>query len=149
RGLVICFFRKMVKRRNFFGSVLEFIRRLECIPVKAAPKIGTAGEFTFVVGPEHIITFASDGMPPVLSTPNLIGLIERTARESIEQFLETDERTVGTEIELRHLAPTPQGAHVTITTRVIRVEGRQLSFQVEARDAQEVIARGVHQRAVI
>ena len=117
--------------------------------MKAAPKVGTTGEFTFVVGPEHIITFATDGMPAVLSTPNLIGLIERTARESLMPFLETDERTVGTEIELRHLAPTPQGARVTITTRVIRVAGKQVSFQVEARDAHEVIARGVHQRAVI
>ena len=80
--------------------------------MKAAPKVGTAGEFSFVVGPEHIITFAADGMPAVLSTPNLIGLIERTARESVASFLEADERTVGTEIELRHLAPTPPGASV-------------------------------------
>ena len=117
--------------------------------MKAAPKVGTTGEFTFVVGPEHIITFAADGMPAVLSTPNLIGLIEHTARESVASFLEADERTVGTEIELRHLAPTPQGARVTITTRVIRVAGRQLSFQVEAHDRHETIARGIHQRAVI
>ena len=46
-------------------------------------------------------------------------------------------------------AHAPQGARVTITTRVIRVESRRVSFQVEARDAHEVIARGVHQRAVI
>jgi len=117
--------------------------------MKSAPKIGTTGEFSFVVGSEHIITFASDGMPAVLSTPNLIGLIERTARESLPPFLETDERTVGVEIELRHLAPTPQGAKVTITTRVIHTEGREISFQVEARDEQELIARGVHKRAVI
>lgn len=117
--------------------------------MKSAPRVGTLGEFTFVVGPEHIITFATDGMPAVLSTPNLIGLIERTARESVAPFLAADERTVGTEIELRHLAPTPQGARVTIMTRVIHVEGRQLTFQVEARDAHEVISRGVHQRAVI
>jgi fluoroacetyl-CoA thioesterase len=117
--------------------------------MRSSPQIGTPGEFTFVVGPEHVITFATDGMPVVLSTPVLIGLIERTARESVAPFLAADERTVGTEIELRHLAPTPQGARVTITTRVIRVEGRLVSFQVEARDAHEVIARGVHQRAVI
>ena len=117
--------------------------------MKSAPKIGTTGEFSFVVGSEHIITFASDGMPAVLSTPNLIGLIERTARESLQPFLEADERTVGMEIELRHLAPTPLGARVTITTRVIHTEGREISFQVEARDEEELIARGVHKRAVI
>lgn len=103
----------------------------------------------FVVGTEHAITFATDGMPAVLSTPNLIGLLERTARESLMQFLETDERTVGAEIELRHLAPTPIGARVTLTTRVIHAEGTLVTFQVEARDRHELIARGVHKRAVI
>lgn len=117
--------------------------------MKSAPKIGTTGEFKFVVSPEHVITFAGDGMPAVLSTPSLIGLIERTARESLQPFLEADERTVGTEIELRHLAPTPQGATVIVTTRVIHTDGREISFQVEARDGQELIARGAHKRAVI
>jgi predicted thioesterase len=117
--------------------------------VKSAPKIGTTGEFRFVVGPEHVITFAGDGMPAVLSTPSLIALIERTARESVQPFLETDERTVGVEIELRHLAPTPQGARVTVVTRVIHTDGREISFQVEARDGPELLARGAHKRAVI
>lgn len=117
--------------------------------MKSNPRIGTTGEFAFSVGPEHNITFAKDGMPAVLSTPNLIGLIERTARESLQPFLEADERTVGAEIELRHFAPTPLGARVSITTRVIRVEGRKISFQVEARDDLELIARGLHERAVI
>ena len=48
--------------------------------MKATPKIDTTGEFNFVVGSEHIITFAGDGMPAVLSTPSLIGLIEHSAR---------------------------------------------------------------------
>ena len=117
--------------------------------MKSQPKIGTVGEFTFVVAPEHTITFATDGMPAVLSTPSLIGLIERTARESVQPFLDADERTVGTEIDLRHLAPTPLGARVTITVRVIHAEGRTVSFQVEARDEHELVARGLHKRGII
>ena len=117
--------------------------------MNSLPKTGTTGKFSFVVAPEHTITFATDGMPAVLSTPNLIGLIERTARESLHPFLAADERTVGAEIELRHLAPSPVGARVTITTRVIHAEGRTVSFQVEARDEHEVNARGVHKRGVI
>jgi len=85
----------------------------------------------------------------VLSTPNLVGLIERAARESLQPFLEAEERTVGTEIEIRHLAPTPIGVHVHIVTRVIRTEGRTVSFQVEVKDEHELIARGVHTRSVI
>jgi fluoroacetyl-CoA thioesterase len=54
-------------------------------------------------------------MPAVLSTPNLIGILERTARQAIAPFLAPDERSVGVEIELRHLAPAPLGAQVTAT----------------------------------
>jgi predicted thioesterase len=117
--------------------------------MKSAPKNGTVGELQFVVEQKHCIEFATDGMPAVLSTPNLVGLFERTARQAIAPFLEDDERSVGIEIELRHLAPTPLGQRVTITTRVIHAEGKQVTFQVEARDAHELIARGVHTRAVI
>ncbi len=52
--------------------------------MKPAPKIGSTGEFAFTLGPDHNITFATDSMPAVLSTPNLIGLIERLARDDQE-----------------------------------------------------------------
>ena len=117
--------------------------------MKAPPKIGTSGELSFVVEQKHCIDFATDGMPAVLSTPQLIGLLERTARQTLAPFLEPDERSVGVEIELRHLAATPLGASVTCTGRVISAEGAQVGFQIEARDQHELIARGLHKRAVI
>jgi fluoroacetyl-CoA thioesterase len=117
--------------------------------MKGRPKIGTTGEIAFTVGQEHVIDFTTGGMPAVLSTPKLIGLIERTARESLYPFLDENERTVGVELDVRHLAPTPLGAQVTITTRVIHVEAKLVDFQFEVRDQHEVIARGLHKRAVI
>ncbi|MEI2679239.1 MAG: hypothetical protein V9G29_16105 [Burkholderiaceae bacterium] len=75
--------------------------------MKSRPKVGTTGELKFTVAQEHVIDFATDGMPAVLSTPRLIGLLERTAREAMYPFLDANERTVGAEIEIRHLAPTP------------------------------------------
>ncbi len=117
--------------------------------MKSAPKIGTRGETTFVVEPQHCIEFATDGMPAVLSTPNLIGILERTARHAIGPFLAADERSVGVELDFRHLAPTPLGAQVTATARVIGVAGRFVDFQIEARDERELIVRGVHRRAVV
>ena len=117
--------------------------------MKSRPKIGAVGELQFVVEQKHVIDFATDGMPAVLSTPNLVGLLERTARETLQPFLETNERTVGIELDLRHLAPTSLGQSVSCTTRIIHVEGTQVTFQIEARDAHEVVARGVHKRAVI
>jgi len=103
----------------------------------------------FMVEQKHCIEFATEGMPAVLSTPNLIGILERTARQAIASFLDSNERSVGAEIELKHLAPTPLGAKVTATARVIGHSGRMVDFQVEARDEHELIVRGVHKRAVI
>ena len=117
--------------------------------MKSAPKIGTTGETTFVVEMQHCIEFATDGMPAVLSTPNLIGILERTARQAISPFLDPDERSVGVEIELRHLAPSPLGVKVTATARVTGTSGRFVDFQIEARDEHEVILRGVPKRAVV
>jgi len=117
--------------------------------MKSRPAIGTTGEFQFVVEQKHVIDFATDGMPAVLSTPNLIGLLERTARQALAPFLEADERSVGVEIELRHFAPTPLGQRVTCTARVIQTEAKQVTFQIEARDQHELIARGLNKRAVI
>lgn len=117
--------------------------------MKSRPRIGTPGELKFSVAQEHVIDFATGGMPAVLSTPRLVALVERCARESLYPFLDDDERTVGAEIEIRHLAPTPLGQSVTISTRVIGGEGRTVDFQFEVRDAHEVIARGLHKRAVI
>jgi predicted thioesterase len=117
--------------------------------MKSPPKIGTTGELQFVVEQKHVIDFATDGMPAVLSTPHLIGVLERTARTALEPFLEPDERTVGVEIELRHLAPTPMGRQVTCSARVIHVDGTKIGFQIEAQDESGLIARGIHKRAVI
>ena len=117
--------------------------------MKSRPKTGTVGELKFVVAQEHAIDFATGGMPAVLSTPRLVGLIERTARESLCPFLDENERTVGVEIEVRHLAATPLGMKVTITTRIIHTEAKLVDFQFEVRDEHEVIARGLHKRAVI
>jgi fluoroacetyl-CoA thioesterase len=117
--------------------------------VKLPPRIGTAGQLEFVVEQKHAIEFATDGMPAVLSTPNLIGLLEKTARELLVPFLEPGERSVGADIDLRHLAATPIGQKVTCSARVISAEDATVTFQIEARDEFELIARGVHKRAVI
>ena len=117
--------------------------------MKARPKIGATGELEFTVEEKHVIDFAGDGMPPVLSTPNLIGQLKRTARKALEPLLEDHERTVGMEIEIRHLAPTPLGARVICQARVIAADGDTVAFHLEARDEEEIIARGSHKRAVI
>ena len=88
-------------------------------------------------------------MPAVLCTPWLIWFLEHAAREVVLPLIEAGESTVGTLVEIRHLAPTPVGRTVTCLARVISVEGSLISFQLEARDEYELIGRGVHKLRVI
>ena len=117
--------------------------------MRSTLKVGATAEVEFVVSPEHVIPFSDQQMPAVLSTPQLIGFLEQAARTAMEEVLDDDERTVGIQVDVQHLAATPLGSRVTCRARLIQVQGRQATFQVEAHDEHERIARGVHRRQVI
>jgi fluoroacetyl-CoA thioesterase len=117
--------------------------------MKSLPKVGTLGEERFVVEPRHAIDFADGGMPAVLCTPWLIWFLEHAARAAVLPLLEPGESTVGTEVQIRHLAPTPVGQAVTCQARVLFAERSEVSFQLEAHDERERIARGWHRLRVI
>ncbi len=118
-------------------------------PMKYPPKIGMAAEERLVVGPSNRIVFADDRMPAVLSTPWLVAHLEYAARAALAPCLTPDERSVGTSVDVEHLAPVPEGMTVTCRARVILVDGPVVTFQVEARDDVELVARGLHRRRVI
>ncbi len=113
------------------------------------PRVGTIGEERFTVEARHAIDFANDQMPAVLCTPWLIWFLEHAARAAVLPFLEPGEGTVGTEIEVQHFAATPLGHTVVCEARVVRVEGMEVWFQMEARDEIERIAKGFHKLRVI
>jgi len=117
--------------------------------MKGRLKTGTTGIQTFLVESKHAIDFADDRMPAVLSTPWLIWFLEHAARNAVVPLLDAGESTVGTYLEVRHLAATPVGASVTCRARVVQVQGAVVSFQLEARDEHEVIASGFHKLRVI
>ena len=117
--------------------------------MKRSAKIGETGELTFVVTKQHQIDFADDQMPAVLCTPWLIWFLEHAAREAMLPLLDPDESTVGVHVDVRHLAATPIGQEVTCTARVINTDGRLITFQLEASDQHERIARGNHKLRVI
>jgi len=117
--------------------------------MKSRPRIGEVGELAIPTDMKHAVEFHGDGMPAVVSTPNIIQFLERTARHTLTPHLEADERSVGLEIDIRHLAPTPVGQTIHCRAQVIAADGRQFTFQIEARDDHEVIVRGLHKRAVI
>ena len=117
--------------------------------MQARPKIGAVGERRFTVETAHAISFAQSGLPPVLSTPWLVWFLEHAALDAALPYLESGEITVGTRIEIDHLAPTPVGAVVTCTARIVHSEGPVISFQLEAADEQETVARGFHKRRAV
>ena len=111
--------------------------------------IGAKGEFQLLVTSEVAITFLGTEGARVLSTPHMIGYMERTCRDTVLPLLEAGYDTVGTHVNVAHLAATPIGMSVTFTAEVIRVDGRRVEFRVEARDEKEKIGEGTHERAIV
>ncbi|WP_422931503.1 thioesterase family protein [Singulisphaera sp. PoT] len=117
--------------------------------MKTPIKMGMTGEERVVVGPNNRISFADDRMPAVLATPWLVAHLEYAARHAIAPCLSENERSVGTFVEVEHLAPAPEGFTVVCRARVIHIDGPVVTFQVDASDGTEPIARGLHRRRVI
>ena len=117
--------------------------------MKSRPRIGEVGELAIPTDMKHAVEFAGDGMPAVVSTPHIIQFLERTARHALAPHLEPDERSVGLEIDIKHLAPTPVGQTNHCTARVMSDEFSKVKIQNEARYPHEVIVRGLHKRAII
>ncbi len=112
--------------------------------------VGTTGSFTLIVRPEHLASNFKDAMlPPVLSTPVMIMIMENAALNALKPYLEPGESAVGTRIDVRHLAATPAGQRVTGEAKVTKVEGRRITFAVRARDETEEIGNGTHERALV
>lgn len=89
-------------------------------------------------------------MPRVLATGYLVGLLEWACLVAVKPYLDWPrEQTVGTHIDVSHLAATPPGLEVTVRVKLTRVDGRRLYFDVDADDGVDVIARGRHERFVI
>jgi predicted thioesterase len=85
----------------------------------------------------------------VLATPVMINLIEAAALDAVERLLPAGRQSLGTVLNVRHVAATPVGMRVTATAEVTAVDGRTIRFRVEARDERELIGDGTHERVVV
>ncbi len=86
----------------------------------------------------------------VFSTPAMIGLMERTCVDLTEPYLDEDEQTVGTHVDVRHMAPTKIGQSVTVTASLLEVKDHKLRYTVSATNDQGVkIGEGTHRRAIV
>ena len=89
------------------------------------------------------------GTVEVFATPAMILLMELAARNAVQSDLPDGTTTVGTLVNVQHLAATPLGAKVSAKAVLKQIDGRKLSFEVEASDENGVIGKGVHERAII
>lgn len=94
-------------------------------------------------------TFKDSILPPVLSTPYLILIMENAALNAVREYLEADESAVGTRVDVRHLVATPVGRDVVGRAEVTGTDGRKIFFRVWATDGAEEIGVGTHERTIV
>jgi fluoroacetyl-CoA thioesterase len=111
--------------------------------------VGTKGEQKLLVTSENAINFLGQEGARVLSTPHMIGYMERTCRDTVLPLLDAGHDTVGTHVNVYHLAAAPMGMSVTFQAEITGVQDRRVQFRVEAWDEKEKIGEGTHERAII
>jgi fluoroacetyl-CoA thioesterase len=111
--------------------------------------IGAKGEEKLLVTSEMAIDFLGMEAARVLSTPHMIGYMERTCRNTVLPLLEPGHDTVGTHVNVWHLAAAPLGMTVAFRAEVTGVSERRIQFRVEAWDEKEKIGEGTHERAIV
>jgi fluoroacetyl-CoA thioesterase len=112
-------------------------------------KVGMSAERTLTVTPDRTVRHVIPTMPAVFGTPMMIMEMEMASADAISGHLEQGWVTVGTEVDIRHLAATPVGAAIRTTARVIAVERRVIRFEVEAFEGERRIGEGRHARGLV
>ena len=112
-------------------------------------RLGMTGTNALIVTPEHTAPRVGSGRIAVLATPVMINLIEAAALSAVEHLLPAGHQSLGIRLDVRHFAATPVGLRVIATAEVTGVEGRAITFRVQAHDERELISEGLHERVVV
>ena len=115
----------------------------------AALTPGLTGRTELVVREEHTAPRVGSGLVHVLATPVMINLFEAAALDALDKHLPPGYQSLGTVLNVRHIAATPVGMKVVAIARITRIEGRTVYLHVEAHDARELIGDGTHERVVV
>jgi len=111
--------------------------------------VGLTAEKDIVVEDRHVASHLGSGGVPVYATPMMVLHMEETSRLAVDHLLGPDGATVGASMAVRHLAPTPKGMKVHLRAELVKIEGRMLTFKVEAWDEVEKVGEAEHVRAII
>ncbi len=112
-------------------------------------EIGLKGNETEIVNDKNTAEVYGSGDLPVYATPAMIGLMEYTASHSVLAHLPEGQSTVGTVVNVKHLAATPLGMKVTCESELVEIDRRRLVFNVKAFDECGIIGEGIHERFII
>lgn len=112
-------------------------------------EIGMTGEIEKVVTEKDTAASFGSGSVLVLATPMMIGLMENAALKAVDPSLPDDYATVGTHLDVKHLAATPVGMKATAKAELIEIDGKKLKFKIEAYDEKDKIGEGYHSRYII
>jgi len=110
---------------------------------------GMTGTAELVVGEEHTAPSIGSGRVHVLATPVMINLMEAAALDAIEDSLPEGTQSLGTHLNVRHIAATPVGMKVRALAEVTAVNGRNVRFAVTVKDEVDLIGDGTHERVVV
>jgi len=110
---------------------------------------GLVGECTATVDATNVASAVGSGGLEVFSTPAMVALMENAAIRAVQNALPPGQTTVGTRLDVRHLAATPMGLAIRARAELREIDGRKLTFTVEAYDSQEKIGEGTHERVIV
>ena len=112
-------------------------------------EVGIKGQRDTIVTKQNTAAGIGSGSLEVFSTPMMILLMEESCFMSVNDILEEGFTTVGTCVNVKHLSATPLGMKVVIKSELIKVDGRALTFKVEAYDEKGLIGEGIHERFIV
>jgi fluoroacetyl-CoA thioesterase len=112
-------------------------------------KPGLHGSADLIVGEQHTAPRIGSGHIHVLATPVMINVIEAAALAAIEHLLPAGHQSLGTRLNITHIAATPVGMRITAHAVVEKVDGRMVTFRVRAQDERDLIGEGMHERVVV
>ncbi len=112
-------------------------------------EVGAEGVAEMVVGSNDTALRVGSGKSPVLATPVMVSLMEEAALAAVEQALPEGMQSLGTRLDISHIAATPVGMTVRATARLVEVRKRRMVFVVRAEDETEVIGEGTHERVAV
>ncbi len=109
-------------------------------------EVGMSGQRAVVVEEKHTVSHTKSA---ILSTPKMIALMENVSASLVQPLLPSGFVTVGFEVNIRHKAPSKLGSEITVSSKVLEVDGRKLLFEVKVQQGEITIGEGLHRRTII